>query len=195
MSAKLTRAERRARILASATRIFSARGYGYATTRELAQAAGITEPVMYTHFAGKKILFDAVLEQGRENRLAKLRDGLNGQPLDTPVDLLRSLSRALLEIYRTTDFWFELSAGIHAARERSGPIAGDWFAAEFDAVLRAITETLNARGLQEDLVEPLLLRTALVQSVGRALFLDRQDGEGERELRAWVAFFNPAPER
>ncbi len=55
--------ERREQILAAALPCFAARGYAGAGTRDLARAAGITEPILYRHFAGKADLFRAVLER------------------------------------------------------------------------------------------------------------------------------------
>lgn len=56
-------AERREQILAAALPCFAARGYAGAGTRDLARAAGITEPILYRHFEGKAGLFRAVLDR------------------------------------------------------------------------------------------------------------------------------------
>lgn len=56
-------AERREQILSAALPCFARRGYEGTGTRELARAAGITEPILYRHFAGKAGLFRAVLER------------------------------------------------------------------------------------------------------------------------------------
>ena len=44
-------------ILDAAIGIFNSKGYRTATTAEISQAAGISEPTMYKHFSGKKALF------------------------------------------------------------------------------------------------------------------------------------------
>ena len=44
-------------ILDAAIRIFNSKGYGAATTAEIAQDAGVSEPTMYKHFPSKKDLF------------------------------------------------------------------------------------------------------------------------------------------
>lgn len=43
--------------------LFAERGYGGATTAELARAAGVTEPIIYRHFASKKALFMSVIDR------------------------------------------------------------------------------------------------------------------------------------
>jgi AcrR family transcriptional regulator len=53
---------RRAHILAAALDAFAARGYRATSMDEIAQRAGVTRAVLYDHFAFKKALFLALLE-------------------------------------------------------------------------------------------------------------------------------------
>ena len=59
---KLHRAERRASIVAAAAGLFSRQGFRGVTTRELASAAGVSEPVLYEHFKTKRDLYTAIIE-------------------------------------------------------------------------------------------------------------------------------------
>jgi AcrR family transcriptional regulator len=68
---RLTQVERRARILAAATRIFARKGYDGASMSGIATAAGITKPVLYDHFASKDALFETLLRSIRDDLLAK----------------------------------------------------------------------------------------------------------------------------
>lgn len=61
---RLAAVDRRAAILEAALCVFSARSYRGATTAEIARAAGVTEPVLYRHFASKRDLFLACLDEG-----------------------------------------------------------------------------------------------------------------------------------
>lgn len=61
--------QRRQQLLDVALVLFAERGYARATTAELAKAAGVTEPVIYRHFASKRDLFVALIEQTAENTL------------------------------------------------------------------------------------------------------------------------------
>jgi len=54
--------QRRALIVLNAVELFSRRGFSGTTTRELAMASGITEPVLYQHFETKRALYEAMLE-------------------------------------------------------------------------------------------------------------------------------------
>ncbi|MFM9597624.1 TetR/AcrR family transcriptional regulator, partial [Streptomyces scabiei] len=60
---RLSRAERRAAIIEAAIELFSEKGFRGTTTRELAQAVGVSEPVLYQHFATKKELYIAILSE------------------------------------------------------------------------------------------------------------------------------------
>lgn len=59
---RLPAAERRASIVDTAIDLFSRRGFNATTTRELAAACGVSEPVLYQHFETKRALYDAILE-------------------------------------------------------------------------------------------------------------------------------------
>ena len=62
MRTRMTSDERRAAIVASAIHLFAEKGFRGTTTRELAAALGVTEPVLYQHFATKSDLYDAIME-------------------------------------------------------------------------------------------------------------------------------------
>lgn len=58
----MTSSQRRAAIVAAAVRMFSERGFRGTTTRELAAAVGVSEPVLYEHFKSKRELYRAIIE-------------------------------------------------------------------------------------------------------------------------------------
>lgn len=57
MMVRLTKEQRKAQILETATRLFVVKGYHETKTKDIAQACGITEPVIYKHFGSKDELF------------------------------------------------------------------------------------------------------------------------------------------
>jgi AcrR family transcriptional regulator len=61
--ARLTSTARRAAILDAAVQLFSEKGFRGVTTRELAAAVGVTEPVLYQHFETKRELYRALIEE------------------------------------------------------------------------------------------------------------------------------------
>ncbi len=100
-SSRLSADERRAAILEAAVRLFAERGYRGTTTRALAEAVGVTEPVLYEHFRSKRDLYAAIVQ-------AKSREGFQQgvalmQPYAQARDdrgLFRKLGEFILGLYR-----------------------------------------------------------------------------------------------
>jgi AcrR family transcriptional regulator len=55
--------ETRQRILRAAAQVFAEKGYARATTRALADAAGVNEVTLFRHFGNKQSLFAAVIDE------------------------------------------------------------------------------------------------------------------------------------
>jgi AcrR family transcriptional regulator len=77
-SKRLPNETRRAEILESAISLFSSKGISV-TTRDIAKASGITQPLIFRHFKGKEDLVDAIYLEHFEGMFdqswrAKLRD-------------------------------------------------------------------------------------------------------------------------
>src|SRR5580765_3512786 len=60
--ARMTAEERKLQILRVAVSLFSQRGFGGTTTREIAIAAGVSEAMVFRHFATKQELYAAILD-------------------------------------------------------------------------------------------------------------------------------------
>lgn len=111
---RLPAAKRREQLLDTAIGLFAERGYAGATTAELAKAAGVTEPIIYRHFASKKDLFIAVIErtsdlitQTWERQLRTARDpaqrlrrliAANPMVTDLGQGIYRVIVQAMMEI-------------------------------------------------------------------------------------------------
>jgi len=54
--------QRRVQIVREAMRVFSRRGFRGTTTKEIAQAAGVSEAMVFRHFATKEELYSAILD-------------------------------------------------------------------------------------------------------------------------------------
>lgn len=57
MANRLSAPERRRQLLDTAVEVFASRGYHGASMNDLAEAAGVTKPVLYQHFASKRELY------------------------------------------------------------------------------------------------------------------------------------------
>src|SRR5207302_577814 len=65
---------RRDLILDAAEVVFGGHGYHSATTREVAAQAGVSEALLYQHFAGKRELFEAVAARSMDRLEAMLEE-------------------------------------------------------------------------------------------------------------------------
>jgi AcrR family transcriptional regulator len=75
-SRRLPAAERRRAIVRAALRVFSSTSYAGATTAEIAREAGVSEPVLYRHFASKRELWIACLDVAWEETRKRLEGNI-----------------------------------------------------------------------------------------------------------------------
>jgi AcrR family transcriptional regulator len=77
---RLSAEERRADVLETACQIFSKSGYQGATTAEIARGSGVTEPILYRHFASKRDLYLACLTAAWEECRAMWEAAIAEEP-------------------------------------------------------------------------------------------------------------------
>src|SRR5580704_5452306 len=58
--ARLTAEQRKTAIVKAALPLFARKGYAATTTRELARASGVSEPLLYKHFPSKEALYQEI---------------------------------------------------------------------------------------------------------------------------------------
>jgi AcrR family transcriptional regulator len=84
----------RARILAAAAEVFGAKGFKAATTRQIAEAAGVNPAAINYHFNGKQGLYTEVLE-------TLLSEGFSRYPADMGLDAQAPAARRLEAFVRS----------------------------------------------------------------------------------------------
>ena len=62
VAARMTAEDRKLQILRIAVGLFSRKGFGGTTTKEIAQAAGVSEAMVFRHYANKQELYRAILD-------------------------------------------------------------------------------------------------------------------------------------
>jgi AcrR family transcriptional regulator len=72
--------QRRQEIIRAAMEVFARNGFGGSTTREIAENAGISEAMIYSHFRNKQDLYTAIIDE-------KLQES---EPLYYPLDAMRN---------------------------------------------------------------------------------------------------------
>src|SRR5437764_14994843 len=68
---RLKAAQRREQLIDVATKLFAKSGYDATTTAAIAEAAGVTEPILYRHFDSKQELFVAIVRSVSELTMAQ----------------------------------------------------------------------------------------------------------------------------
>jgi AcrR family transcriptional regulator len=88
---RLKAPHRRKQLIEVATKVFAKWGYNAATTAAIAEAAGVTEPILYRHFASKQELFVAITRAMSEQTLRHWHDLIQDEANAT--DKIRTIAR------------------------------------------------------------------------------------------------------
>jgi AcrR family transcriptional regulator len=98
-TARLPRAERRRQLIDVSRGVFAARGFEAATLEEIAEQAGISRPILYSHFGDKQGIFEAVVNDEIARVQAVVTEAIAnpGPPRDVLERGLRAFFRYVRE--------------------------------------------------------------------------------------------------
>jgi len=92
---RLSASERRAALLETASRVFSEGSYRGTTTAEIARECGISEPILYRHFASKRDLYFACMDETWARMRAKWEEAVAKE--QHSAECMGRMTRALHE--------------------------------------------------------------------------------------------------
>src|ERR687896_262729 len=125
------RAERHQLIIDTARELAEADGWDAVTTRRLAERIEYSQPVLYSHFRGKREIIGAVALQGATEMAAAVRAATAAA--DGPRERVAALARAYLDFAERNpavyDAIFQLDSGLAYAQEETPEPLKDAFAA------------------------------------------------------------------
>lgn len=125
------RANRERLILATARELAEQQGWDAVTTRRLAERIEYSQPVLYSHFRGKREIIGAVALQGATELATALRAA--AAAADGPRARVTALARAYLDFATrhpaVYDAMFQLDGGLAFAHEDTPEPLKDGFAA------------------------------------------------------------------
>jgi AcrR family transcriptional regulator len=122
MATKTARGSRtRQTLIEAALEVFGRRGYAQATTREIAEAAGVAEGTIYRHFLDKQALFHAAFVEAVNGPLEDLRSFAERAGTATLRDNLAALLELLGSMQELTA---PLMASLAADQELARSFAG-----------------------------------------------------------------------
>ena len=125
------RADRERLIVATARELAEQQGWDAVTTRRLAERIEYSQPVLYSHFRGKREIIGAVALEGATEMATAMRAATAAA--DTPRARVTALARAYLDFAARNpavyDALFELDGGLAYAQEDTPEPLKDAFAA------------------------------------------------------------------
>lgn len=125
------RADRERLIVATARELAEQQGWDAVTTRRLAERIEYSQPVLYSHFRGKREIIGAVALEGAAEMAVAMRSATAAA--STPRDRVVALARAYLDFAERNpavyDALFQLDGGLAYAQEDTPEQLKDAFAA------------------------------------------------------------------
>lgn len=88
----------RERLLATATELFTKRGYAATSVREIVEGAGVTKPILYHHFGSKEGIFRALI-----HRMEEELETILAMTESAPAGALERLRTLCHAVHRTAE--------------------------------------------------------------------------------------------
>ncbi|MFD7505630.1 TetR/AcrR family transcriptional regulator [Streptomyces sp. NPDC059850] len=174
------RADRERLIVATARELAEQQGWDAVTTRRLAERIEYSQPVLYSHFRGKREIIGAVALEGAAELAAVVRAAASAA--DGPRARVAALARAYLGFAESHpavyDAMFLLDGGLVFAREDTPEPLKDAFAALLESLGEVAGEGVHP-GLFTELFWASLHGLATLARSGRQ---PREDTERRVEL-------------
>ncbi|WP_328677993.1 TetR/AcrR family transcriptional regulator [Streptomyces sp. NBC_00322] len=130
------RAVRERLIVATARELAEQQGWDAVTTRRLAERIEYSQPVLYSHFRGKREIIGAVALQGAAEMAVAVRAATSSA--NSPRERVTALARAYLDFAERNpavyDALFQLDGGLAYAQEDTPEPLKDAFAALMESL-------------------------------------------------------------
>ncbi|HME03854.1 MAG TPA: TetR/AcrR family transcriptional regulator [Solirubrobacteraceae bacterium] len=183
-------ARTRARLIVAARTVFERDGYLDARLVDIAAGAKTAAGSFYTYFANKEEIFDAVLEDMKEEMLhPHIREATDG---DDPIAIIEAANRAYLAAYERNAKLMRVLEQVATIDDNVRELRRARGRAFAERNARSIRD-LQERGVADPGIDPLLAAATLGSMVGRMAYSTYVMGEKwEREelvttlTRLWV---------
>ncbi|HEX4055951.1 MAG TPA: TetR/AcrR family transcriptional regulator [Tepidisphaeraceae bacterium] len=114
---RLKAPQRREQLIGVATKIFARWGYNAATTAAIADASGVTEPILYRHFASKQDMFIVIARAMSKQTMSHWRELTAGSRSST--DKIRTIARQFPNHLRANeDAYHVIHGALATSRDR-----------------------------------------------------------------------------
>lgn len=174
------RAERERLIVATARELAEQQGWDAVTTRRLAERIEYSQPVLYSHFRGKREIIGAVALEGAAEMAAAVRAAASRA--NSPRERVAALARAYLDFAEHNpavyDALFQLDGGLAYAQEDTPEPLKDAFAALLECLAEVAGDGVHP-GMFTEVFWAALHGLATLTRAGRLL---PEDAEPRVEL-------------
>ncbi|MEU0049555.1 TetR/AcrR family transcriptional regulator [Streptomyces sp. NPDC006309] len=174
------RAERERLIVATARELAEQQGWDAVTTRRLAERIEYSQPVLYSHFRGKREIIGAVALEGAAELAAAVRAAASRA--NSPRERVAALARAYLDFAEHNpavyDALFQLDGGLAYAQEDTPEPLKDAFAALLECLAEVTGDGVHP-GMFTEVFWAALHGLATLTRAGRLL---PEDAEPRVEL-------------
>lgn len=114
---RLKAPQRRQQLIDVATKLFADYGYDATTTAAIAQAAGISEPILYRHFKNKQDLFIAITREVSQKTLNHWQNLIGAT--EDPAEQLRLIAKEFpAHVRHLSDAYHVLHNGLTTSHDR-----------------------------------------------------------------------------
>jgi len=156
---RLSRDERRLRLLLAAIEVFGEKGYRKTEVSEIVHRAGVTKPMLYRHFPGGKAeIYMEVLDDHLQSMMRKLGEAM--AKAEAPLDALRRGIDAYLRFAEENPEAFHLLAETSAELD---PGIVDRLKEVRTTIADGLAETIGA--VLRSLIAALIWATAIVMNL------------------------------
>ncbi|MGH7710060.1 MAG: TetR/AcrR family transcriptional regulator [Gemmatimonadaceae bacterium] len=157
----------RARILETALELFSEHGYDRTSIRMIAEAAGISQGLLYNYFASKDEVLEAIVDQSMSDVQESFAIAEAG---GSPAERIERLVRGAFEILRKNERFWRLS---YSLRMQPGVLAGlsKRTRKSMSAIRQTLARYLREAGVDDPELEASIL-FALIDGVSQHYVLE-----------------------
>ena len=114
--ARLKAPQRREQLIEVATKLFAKHGYEATTTAAIADAAGVTEPILYRHFKSKQELFVAIVREMSDQTMQEWRELIGG--VSDPAERIRRVAEKFpAHIQKLSDAYHVIHGALSTSRD------------------------------------------------------------------------------
>jgi AcrR family transcriptional regulator len=113
---RLKAPQRREQLIEVATKLFARKGHEATTTAAIAEAAGVTEPILYRHFKSKQELFIAIVREMSDQTMRHWHDLIDG--VTDPMERIRRVAAGFpSHIQKLSDAYHVLHGALSTSQD------------------------------------------------------------------------------